>query len=473
MRYAIIDNSTLTSVQRLLGDIIIRNKYSIDGDILAFESFIQTVLFYDDVFFVDDYKSEYKSKRKELFKYIYPIELEEDDYSQLIKETQSLTNSFIPQISNREFQNNNLQEFFDLLKMNITFTWDMSSSVYYLNYKLLQEHSGVDIDKYSTLSAMIYDQMMDKNEEKEVNPKKSPIIYDSWGNAINSKYTVRNREGKECETGGLSRQSYSFLAGLSWLDFRTTFYMILANQLHFDLVLHPIRDAYAINTLNRFSDYNSPIINTIIKVMNNQTTESINRILSNTQPIIFKHNLPMFSVWIANKYNGIEDFMDVLYTLKGEKEFQIARDILDKLNILQLEGKRDDYITKANVLYEDFLKQLRKIEDKYGINPSTFSPMSPFIWVNNIATGVSGLPQIPEISHKIKVPKSIKQLQIYSGFGATYKSIITDLVQIEKLGKWHDIITAHVKTDDKAAFYKIHTEDMKYVNTKSGFKIPL
>lgn len=473
MRYALIDNSTLTAVQRLLGDIPIKNKYSIDGDILAFESFIQTVLFYDDVFFIDDYISQYKSKRKELFKYIYPIELESDDYSQIIMETQSLTNNFIPKISNRELQNDNIQEFFDLLKMNITFTWDMSSSVYYLNYKLLQEHSGVDIDKYSTLSAMIFDQLMDRNIEKEVNPKMSPIIYDSRGNIINKDYIVKNKEGIECETGGLSRQAYSFLAGLSWLDFRTTFYMLLANQLNFDLVLHPIRDAYAINTLNRFSDYNSPHINTIIKVMNNQATDSINRILNTTQPIVFKHNLPMFSVWIVQKYSRIEDFMDVLYTLKGEKEFIIARDLLDKLNLLQNEGKRENYITKANLLYEEFKMQLRNIEDKFGVSPSTISPVSSMIWVNNVASGITGFPQIPDLSHKIKIPNGIKKLKSYSGFGATYKSIITDLIQIEKLGKWHDIITANVKIDDKATFYEIKTEEMKFRNSKSGFKIPL
>lgn len=473
MRWALVDNSTLTAVQRLLGDITINNKYSIDGDILAFESFIQTVLFYDDVFFVDDYKSQYKYKRKELFKYIYPVELDNDDYSSLIRKTQELTNEFIPEINNRKFQNDNLKEFFDLLRMNITFTWDLSSSVYYLNYKLLQEHSGVDIDKYSKLSAMIFDQLMDKNIEKEVNSNINPIIYDSRGNAISKNYTVTNKEGRECETGGLSRQAYSFLSGLSWLDFRTTFYMILANQLKFDLVLHPIRNAYAINTLNRFTDYNSPCINTILKAMNNQATDSINRILNCTQPIVLKHNLPMFSVWIAQKYNGIEDFMDILYTLKGEKEFVRARDILDNLNLLQQEGKQGEYVTKANLLYDDFTKQLRNIEDKYGINPSTFSPVSSLIWVNNVTSGITGIPQLPKISPKFKVPKGIKQLKSYSGFGATYKSIISDLVQIEKLGKWHEIITANIKIANNADFYEIKTEDIKYKNLKSGFKIPL
>ena len=42
MRYAVVDNATLTAVQRLLGDIPIYNKHAIDGDILAFETLIQS-----------------------------------------------------------------------------------------------------------------------------------------------------------------------------------------------------------------------------------------------------------------------------------------------------------------------------------------------------------------------------------------------------------------------------------------------
>lgn len=38
MSYVLIDNSTLTSVQRLLGEIQINNKNIIEGDILATES---------------------------------------------------------------------------------------------------------------------------------------------------------------------------------------------------------------------------------------------------------------------------------------------------------------------------------------------------------------------------------------------------------------------------------------------------
>lgn len=52
MSRAIIDNATLTAVQRLLGEIPIYNKHTIDGDILAFETFIQAILFHDDICYV-------------------------------------------------------------------------------------------------------------------------------------------------------------------------------------------------------------------------------------------------------------------------------------------------------------------------------------------------------------------------------------------------------------------------------------
>lgn len=73
MRYAIVDNATLTAIQRLCGAISIKNKHTIDGDILAFETFIQAVLFYDDLFYFDDYKVAHREERATFFKYIYPV----------------------------------------------------------------------------------------------------------------------------------------------------------------------------------------------------------------------------------------------------------------------------------------------------------------------------------------------------------------------------------------------------------------
>lgn len=63
MTYALIENATLTAVQRLMGDIEICSYDSIDGDIGALENLIQAILFYDDLICIDDYKLEFKDTK--------------------------------------------------------------------------------------------------------------------------------------------------------------------------------------------------------------------------------------------------------------------------------------------------------------------------------------------------------------------------------------------------------------------------
>ncbi len=70
MSYALVDNASLTSVQRLLGRIETRGTDSIDGDIAAFEHLVQALLFYQDVVCIDDYKPEYRLSREREFSFI-------------------------------------------------------------------------------------------------------------------------------------------------------------------------------------------------------------------------------------------------------------------------------------------------------------------------------------------------------------------------------------------------------------------
>lgn len=469
--YALIDNSTLTAVQRLMGEIPVKNKNTIDGDILAFETFVQTVLFYDDVFFLDDYKSEFRGARERFFKYIYPIELTDESYEELINETHKLTNDFIPQIRNKTFENPNLKDFFNLLKMNIVFTWDLSSSEYYLNYKLLQEHSGVDIPKYSKLSSMVFSQFIDREPTIQMKPKR-PIIFDSKGKAIDKNYNLTDYEGYTKEPH-ISKQASTFLAGLSWLDFRTTFYILAAKHIGFDLVLHPIRNVYEVNVISRFSSLRENHANIIIDAMNDKANKALNCILSPTQPTILHQRLPMFSAWVINKHPDLSNFMDVVYSLKGEKEFVQARDILKELDAIQSEKGNTKYVTDANLLISDFEKQMHFLMDRYGVSPSSMNLTSSLITAYNLSSIATTLPKIPNINFTVKKPTALKKLSRYSGFGATYKSIISDLTSISRLGKYHDLLSSKVVYDKDAEFYDIKTESIDFLNRKSNWKIPL
>lgn len=467
--YTIIDNSTLTAVQRLMGEIPIKNKNTIDGDILALETFVQAVLFYDDVFYINDYKPQYKANREKYFKYIYPIEFEKTDYDKILKETQRCTNDFVPTVSKRSFDNKSLKDFFNILKMNITFTWDLSSSVYYLKHKILQEHCGVDIPKYSKLADMIFSQFKNGEPTEEMGYKR-PKIYDSNGEFVSEGYVVIDESGSGQEAL-VAKQTNLFLAGLSWMDFRTTFYTLVAEQLGVDLTLHPIRNTYQITLLEKYSNrpQNS---RTILDTINQKAYETFRAINLPTQPILIATCLPMFSVWLANKF-GLDNFIDNLYALKGEKEFMRARDILNNLDAIQKEN-HSKYVKETNKLLCDFEKQMENLMERYGVVQNFINPTSSFIKAYNIASAFSAeLPTIPNINSCIKKPGMLEKTHNYSGFGATFKAIIDDLTSIEKLGKYHDILTSKVVLDRDARYYNIKSENASYANAKSYWKIPL
>ena len=63
MTYALVDNSTLTAVQRISGDVITKSRDSVDTDIVALENYLQAILFYDRIVAVDDYIPVHRESR--------------------------------------------------------------------------------------------------------------------------------------------------------------------------------------------------------------------------------------------------------------------------------------------------------------------------------------------------------------------------------------------------------------------------
>ncbi len=49
MSYALIDNASLTAVQRVMGQVVVKNPDTVNGDLVALENLIQAILFYDEL----------------------------------------------------------------------------------------------------------------------------------------------------------------------------------------------------------------------------------------------------------------------------------------------------------------------------------------------------------------------------------------------------------------------------------------
>ncbi len=83
MTYALVDNSTLTAVQRISGDVITKSRDSVDTDIVALENYLQAILFYDRIVAVDDYIPVHRESRISSFPNIDFLNKDEFNLSEI------------------------------------------------------------------------------------------------------------------------------------------------------------------------------------------------------------------------------------------------------------------------------------------------------------------------------------------------------------------------------------------------------
>jgi hypothetical protein len=119
MRCAVLDNATLTAVQRLLGEIEVENTFSLDGDIAAFETLIQAILFYDTVLYIDDYKQEFRSSRRAAFHFLGAIDAPSIAYQELIRAATALVDGVILKVKAGKINLNEIGKFLDSLKCTL------------------------------------------------------------------------------------------------------------------------------------------------------------------------------------------------------------------------------------------------------------------------------------------------------------------------------------------------------------------
>ncbi len=69
-RRILIDNATLSGVERITGASQTLNLNYIANDILCLEKLVTAILFSDQLIGIDDYKDEFRSKRLRNFRFI-------------------------------------------------------------------------------------------------------------------------------------------------------------------------------------------------------------------------------------------------------------------------------------------------------------------------------------------------------------------------------------------------------------------
>lgn len=472
MSVALIDNASLTAVQRVMGKVVVKNPDTINGDLVALENFLQAILFYDELVCIDNYKEKYKKDRRKDFDFIKFLSPKDFQLGPIEEKAKSEANAIRPEIRGGEFFDPDFNELLKLLKMNMVCTWDLSSSVYYLTMKMLGQPNTPEFHKYSAISAAIFNELSDVGETKG-----------RWAqdvHLIGSDGTVYTRDEMQkattlnnCVLGGTTRALDMFIASLNWLAYKAIYYSLAAKYFKADTFLHPIRHAYQIHWMKKTGAYGHDFTAKLVERLARDISKSVSQIIDNGRSAaIYIEKLPIFSAWLTAESNDIRTVISSALELKKSQNFQDIRGLLHEIRVAYDENGLTDANKSVNKWLEQLLKASRNLKHDYGLDTGQGVQGSSLMKVYNSVAAWTGLPQLPEFEFELPWPEFLQENYHAHGFSNLYKDIAKELTAIERLGSIRDLMASQFVIDDEY-YVPPKTELPEYRKYASDWKLPM
>jgi hypothetical protein len=470
---ALIDNSTLSSVQRVLGEIEVNNRDTIDGDLAAFESLLLAILFYNNFISIDDYKPEYSENRKKHFSFIKFINPNDFELSLVKEKAKNEANNIKPTIQNGEFADETYKSFFELLKVNIKCTWDITSSIYYLTLKMLGEQNSFQFEKYSKICHLIFNELGEINNSGEKR-NYNKILLDRKGNEINEGYKIPGAKWTDGTTGGLTGALAVFIASLNWISYRSIYYTYLAEYFEAETFLHPIRQNFHVYYMGKSNRFDINFTSELLKKYEDFALEEVESIIASTKNYAVTLHIPLFLGYIISKTRNLQEIINFAFDLRDKKEFVQARSDFGEIrNIISEQGFSPKYFREVNILFENIKEGFNSIRRNYGISTIQGDLTSSIINSINSLSGKLAFPQIPEKIKDTRIANVISDWKSRKSFGFLYKNLSKELLNISKLGIYYDGLVKNVKENHELAAYSPKSEDPIYKDYHSQWKSPM
>lgn len=477
MSYILIDNSTLTSVQRLLGEIQINNKNIIEGDILATENLIQAILLYDNIIAVDDYIEKHSETRRRRFDFVKFLSPKEFNFDNLQVEAQKEARQYQPEIRGGEFADGDFKALLESLNLNIVATWDIASSEYYLNLKLLGYRHDDNYGKYNQIASSIFGDV-DRSEKLNYGCK----LFDSCGNKVQKGYKVPNAKwSNDGQTGDglLSRQLWRFIASLNWIAYKSIYYSHVARYLQADLFLHPIRQGFNIHYANKIMGFDNGLIANLLQSLKQQSIGTIRTVKQSMQPSLQEFSIPFFSFYLTNQTKDSKHIIEKAYDLRKQQCFVDARDELAMLNnLIYEENDMKKFSIESQKVKNSLSKTMDKIKSDYGLDTQQGVLLNNLVKIANTYLSTKGI-QLPDIfgDTRIKLPEFMQKQP--HGLNLVYRDITEDLTKVARFGEYHDLLTSNVDLVSKSSYdeerydFEFKCEDPLYRHYSSEWKNPM
>lgn len=424
MNKILIDNSTISSVQRALGKAPIKEPALLDIEHVSLARFSEAILLNDQVIVPDNYKTKLTASRKALLDYdvfhFEPLaEGEDDGLNEIASSLSTIWHKAFSAGSERSL----FSEYFSQVNAFSNFIWEHYSSEFFLVFR------AHGIDKESPLIEAVLSSQSDPD--------------------IGQQLQITGTDGNKVNWDKLSRHVQRMLSVMGWLGHQFIWHQVFAAQHDSTYVSHPLRDFFSYDFLNRI---NQGAINETS--FQNAFSEGIGKFQGKLQDSLSaigqadsatNVQLPGFLPLLIRESSSGNDFIEVLLQIREESGVVEFREIFSEIQNSIEEGN-----------YKPLTKLVREIEEigknilvEKGIE-ERFITISPPTTLLGIKMGGD------DTALKFPIPSSLyKQFFVGRKYRAFVKRVMEELAVPAQYGKLKDKLNSYAwfKGDPFPKFY--------------------
>lgn len=435
-RRILVDNATLSGVERITGISQTANLNNTGNDILCLEKLITAILFSDELIGIDDYKDDYRSRRLKNFGFISFTKIDEAAYAALATDAASFAKSMVFSFEGSK-PAGDVVSFFEALRIDPQLRWDIWVSSEYLTLSYIVEDPkdaryersvdsvfrNEDVDRGLVATGMDHAPTVTVAKRTDIKDVKDLVHALSAGNP--------NYAGADSRSA-LQRVIF----GYGWAAERSHFYNAVAQREGADAYLAPLRDAFCESCCRL--DYPSQVT-ALLETLKSKSQETLASILEPTGRAKFAMRLPFFTAYCISKVDNPQQCIELALSMRNASEFRDCRTIFHNLDHLSAADRLQEMNGALKYLEQSCTRLMRK----YGVSTDGGAQFS-------LSLGLTG----PNASGSFKLNQLFRSYK-NAPFSKVFRNIAQDMLNVERLGGLYDKVCSSIKEHREAMYPKI------------------
>jgi hypothetical protein len=447
-RRILIDNATLSGVERITGISQTLNLNNIDNDILCLEKLVTAILFSDKLISVDDYKDEFRSNRLKKFDFIEFFKIDQPTYSVLAAEAATFARSMAFSFEGSK-PAGDVVSFFEALRIDPQLRWDVWASSEYLTLSFL-----VEDPKYAPYESLIDSGFRNEDTDRELaapgTDYRPAFSVAERPDITDVKDFVHALSWNNPQYAGMDWKSAldRLLFGYGWVAERSHFYNAVAHMERADTYLAPLRDAFCESCYR--IDYPSQIIG-LLESLKARSRQTLSSILEPSGQAKFAMRLPFFTAYLISRTDNPRQRIDLALSMRSTSEFQECRTIFHNLNHLSAANK----VQEINGILKYLDQSCANLMKKYAVSTENGLQFS-------VSLGLTGV----NLNTGVKLNQLFRSYK-NKPFARVFRNIAQDMLNVERLGGLYEKVCSSIRKHSKATYPKISTTP-KYMEHKGS-----